>query len=430
MKIIRYAKNKKKWLDNEHYRESFYNIIQSNGQYSAIYNSASGAIVILDSNNMRYDKLNLEEENFRILVENGFFVPQKIDEYTDYYQYIQFADKSNINYFTIIPTTVCNARCFYCYESDYHKQTLNRNICNKIIEYIWKNIKDKQDFVFDWYGGEPLLCVDSIDYIISRLLEREDCAKKEWTSSITTNGILFTENLINHAVEKWHLEIAHITIDGTEEEHNRRKKVNLGGRSAFQQTYQAIIELLKAGVYVNLRIHLDNDNRNSFAQIINDISAFFEFQNFHVFPTFLFPPTPEIVGNYNYIVDSEKEDFFYNIFKELFKSNLINVIPDSFPLPRTLGCFAEKSNTIVIAPDGSLHTCVQGFFEEDKFQKKINVLFRNACEKCRECSFFPICLGGCLYNRTLENKHRTPCVRNRFIIKPLLKILLEINKTT
>lgn len=47
------------------------------------------------------------------------------------------------------------------------------------------------------------------------------------------------------------------------------------------------------------------------------------------------------------------------------------------------------------------------------------------CIECRSCRYFPICLGGCIHNRSLKGTVRTPCVRNRFVIHPLLKILLE-----
>ena len=246
-----------------------------------------------------------------------------------------------------------------------------------------------------------------------------------WSSSITTNGTLLTKNLISHMTNKWHLESAHITIDGVEEEHNRRKNVSLNGESAFKKTHDGILELLKSGVYVNLRIHLDNHNKDSFSKILDSISDLMQFDNLHLFPTYLFPPEHEMADSY--IKDFEKEDFFYDVFKALLNSNNKITLKDLFPKAKFNGCLASKSNAVVIAPDGTTHACVQDFSSVDKNDTEKYHNFKYALEECKECPFLPICLGGCLYNRNLSNTMRTPCVRNRFVVKPLLKLLLEKN---
>lgn len=291
----------------------------------------------------------------------------------------------------------------------------------KIVDYLVSNIADTKELVLDWYGGEPLLCVQEIDQIIRELEQRVDLSRKNWVSSITTNATLFTPELVKHAVACWHLDSAHITIDGTEKEHNIRKNVLLHGESAFAKTMAAIHLLLEAGVYVNLRIHLDNNNRKSFPEIMQSLSEFFLYDRFHLFPTFLFPPETEMPETY--ITDAQKEQLFYEVFKEVLDSPYALTISDAFPSPKVQNCFATKSNTIVIAPDASLHSCVQEFSESGNDMKFED--YSAYCKECRSCQYFPICLGGCIHNRSLSNTVRTPCVRNRFIIHPLLKILLE-----
>ena len=216
---------------------------------------------------------------------------------------------------------------------------------------------------------------------------------------------------------------SYITIDGTEEDHNFRKNVFLGGKSAFAETYKAITFLLKAGVYVNLRIHLDNQNKNSFPKIVRSINEFFEFDNFHLFPTFLFPP--EFSMEENYIKDSQKEELFYNVFSVLKESSYKQTIVESFPWPKIQNCFATKENTIVISPDGSLHSCVQEFLSDDLNSNDKFCNYSQYCKECKNCKFFPICLGGCIHNRSIKGTVRTPCVRNKFVVHPLLQLLVE-----
>ncbi len=422
MEICRESKNKYNLVDDIPYKESMYNIEVCQFNKKAIFNSASSAVVIIDED---YDMLSSKEDEKHILAENGFIVPNNINEYEKFISNIEIAKKNNLNFFTIIPTTACNAKCFYCYEENYCKKSITKESNEKIIDFLAKNIDENSKCVLDWYGGEPLLCVNKIDEIIDKLISMNKLKNNNWSSSITTNGTLLTKNLISHMTNKWHLESAHITIDGVEEEHNRRKNVSLNGESAFKKTHDGILELLKSGVYVNLRIHLDNHNKDSFSKILDSISDLMQFDNLHLFPTYLFPPEHEMADSY--IKDFEKEDFFYDVFKALLNSNNKITLKDLFPKAKFNGCLASKSNAVVIAPDGTTHACVQDFSSVDKNDTEKYHNFKYALEECKECPFLPICLGGCLYNRNLSNTMRTPCVRNRFVVKPLLKLLLEKN---
>ena len=421
MRILRESQNKEPWVPEERYQLSYYNISEQNDKNTVIYNSASGAVAIMDT--VSFENQNFNSDVEQKLVENGFLVPRGMDEFEKYLAKLHFSKKKKPNFFTIIPTTGCNAHCFYCYEEGYCRQTINPASHKRIVDYLLTQIVDTKEFVLDWYGGEPLLCVQEIDHIIQDLEKGINLSQKEWVSSITTNATLFTPELVNHAVTCWHLDSAHITIDGIEKEHNLRKNVSLHGESAFAKTMAAIHLLLEAGVYVNLRIHLDNNNRDSFPEIMQAISEFFQYDRFHSFPTFLFPPAFEMAETY--IIDAQKEHLFYEVFRNMLDSSYSLTLLEAFPEPKIQNCFATKSNTIVIAPDASLHSCVQEFSDygnDQKFEE-----YSVYCLKCKNCQYFPICLGGCIHNRSLSNTVRTPCVRNKFIIHPLLKILLEEN---
>lgn len=419
MRILCESQEKENWFPKSQYQWSFYNISELDNKNTAVYNTASGAVAVMET--AVFDNQDFKESFKKELVENGFLVPCGVDEFRKYYDKLHFFRKKQANFFTIIPTTGCNAHCFYCYEEGYCKQTIHPVSHKKIVDYLVSNIADTKELVLDWYGGEPLLCVQEIDQIIRELEQRVDLSRKNWVSSITTNATLFTPELVKHAVACWHLDSVHITIDGTEKEHNIRKNVLLHGESAFAKTMAAIHLLLEAGVYVNLRIHLDNNNRKSFPEIMQSLSEFFLYDRFHLFPTFLFPPETEMPETY--ITDAQKEQLFYEVFKEVLDSPYALTISDAFPSPKVQNCFATKSNTIVIAPDASLHSCVQEFSESGNDMKFED--YSAYCKECRSCQYFPICLGGCIHNRSLSNTVRTPCVRNRFIIHPLLKILLE-----
>ena len=420
MQLLRKAETRKEYYENSVYKSSVYNISNTGG--SIMYNSATGAII---SEMTDCDFFDLPTADKIKLVQNGFYVPSDYDEFLSIQNQFRNKDKDVINYFTVVLTTACNARCFYCYEENYCKQIMSKEKIDDLVDFISnQSKKDDSLLTLDWYGGEPLLCVGIIDEIIEKLSMSGVLKNREWISSITTNATLFDEELINHAIEKWNLSVAHITIDGNEQQHNNRKNVNLKGNSAYRVTWNAIYNLLKKGVYVNLRVHLDNDNRENFGEILEDIAEFFEFANFHLSPTYLFPPEFEMTETY--IKDEEKEDLFYDVFRLMKEKKTVTNYIALFPKPKKCGCFATNPHSAVVAPDGSFHACVQEFSSQidwkgdQKFADFINV-----GSECAKCKFFPICLGGCVHNRFLKDTVRTPCVRNRYVIAPLLKLLEE-----
>lgn len=417
MLILRKSDKEREYHEKCDYHSSHYNICDATGHVT--YNAASGAVVDGWSD-CNVGDLSLED--IVVLVKNGFLVPTDCDEFANITSNLKIEAKGNINYFTIIPTTACNAKCFYCYEEGYCKQTMSVTQINKLVDYICGQIEFEKSFTLDWYGGEPLLCVEMIDDIILKLSLKGAFYNREWSSSITTNATLFDDELINHAISHWKLSVAHITIDGTELQHNARKKVSFSGDSAFRATLNAIYKLLNNGVYVNLRVHLDRNNKDSFSEILDDIARFFEFDNFHLFPTFLFPPEFKMPDNY--IQDDEKEELFLDIFNTMFEKKMVSNLVDLFPMPKKQGCFATDAHSAVVAPNGSLHACVQEFSSAEDWDEDYKfVNYIDADSGCAQCKYFPICLGGCIHNRFLDGTVRTPCVRNRYVIKPLLELV-------
>lgn len=69
---------------------------------------------------------------------------------------------------TIAPTIQCNLRCPYCFEVSKPKSIISYEICNDIFEFIKRN-SDNSFVNLTWFGGEPLLAIDRMEYILQRL---------------------------------------------------------------------------------------------------------------------------------------------------------------------------------------------------------------------------------------------------------------------
>jgi len=74
--------------------------------------------------------------------------------------------KNNNGYlsFIILPTDDCNFRCQYCYE-DHEKRRMSISYLDLIARFVDKNIEKYKGLKVEWFGGEPLLELESIYYL-------------------------------------------------------------------------------------------------------------------------------------------------------------------------------------------------------------------------------------------------------------------------
>ena len=139
------------------------------------------------------------------LIANHFLVPENFDEYRSVNQLrrvLQSRETGDaINHYIILPTTYCNARCFYCYESDYPRVHMTEETAEKLIDFIDEHRQGK-DVILDWFGGEPLVGVDRIDQITQGLRNRG----VQFVSSMISNGYLFDEEVIERSISLWNLK--------------------------------------------------------------------------------------------------------------------------------------------------------------------------------------------------------------------------------
>jgi sulfatase maturation enzyme AslB (radical SAM superfamily) len=105
-----------------------------------------------------------------------------------------------ITCYTILTTTDCNARCFYCYEKGIRRLPMSRETADKTVAFIKEHCGEKSVNI-SWFGGEPLFNSEVIDIIIGYLKENNI----KYISTMVTNGYLFDEKLIFKAKNFWNL---------------------------------------------------------------------------------------------------------------------------------------------------------------------------------------------------------------------------------
>lgn len=250
--------------------------------------------------------------------------------------------------YTILTTTDCNARCFYCYEQGLERVNMSRQVALDTAEYIKKTAGKKINL--HWFGGEPLFNFSAIDTITDELKK----AGIDYRSTMTSNGYLMTDNLIAKATDGWNLKGIQITLDGTEEVYNQRKAYINSKGSAFLRVLDNIEELLKAGIRVAVRLNLDMANADDLYKLTNLLSDRFSmYDKFGVYAHYIFEG--ENANSLAYSFDDTYAELVklrkYLVDKGLCHRGIVgNTIKVSH-------CMADKDSSIVISQSGKLYKC-------------------------------------------------------------------------
>ena len=144
-----------------------------------IYNTYTNNLMKMDASLIScIDKI--KDGDFSDLSEDEILVLKKnmilVDDDTNIYHSIKLQrliSRLDTNYLTltIAPTTACNFKCIYCYESGLAPLFANvqSNLLEDTISFV-KLFKNTKYLRVTWYGGEPLLQFEYIERLSHRLM--------------------------------------------------------------------------------------------------------------------------------------------------------------------------------------------------------------------------------------------------------------------
>lgn len=366
-----------------------------------LHNVISGQMVLLNQEEEEiFVSLPCRLTDFHsALVESYFLVPEDFVE-EDFLETLRILmrklfQQKGINAYTILPTTNCNARCFYCYESEYVRINMNEEIAHKAVEFMIANKGDKP-LHLSWFGGEPLVGIPRIDQICNELNEREI----PFSSSMISNGYLFNDGIVDRANNCWHLRNLQITLDGTEDVYNKTKAYVSAVGSPYQQVLRNIRLLLTHGIRVSIRMNLDQHNVEDLNELIDILLD--EFKQYHNFDMYVhvvyenegFAPIKRD-SEHRILLAKEKVELNKKIMQGGYGKYNCNL-----PSLRIHSCMADSPNSAVIYPDGKLFKCEHvrpgdeyGYLDNSiRFENNISKFkVPAALELCERCPLRPSC---------------------------------------
>lgn len=369
------------------------------------------------------DKNDDEDYVKRELFKKWFYVPYKfdelkfVDEIRDVFNYT-LCQTSGIKGYTILPTTDCNARCFYCFEAKSKKITMTDQMVGKVIDYIDRTRNRESKLFLQWFGGEPLLNKKAINRICTSLTERNI----EFSSSMMSNGYLFDEETIDKAKNKWNLSSIQITLDGTEKTYNRVKSYVNKDVNAYKRVLDNIDNLLSAEIRVSIRLNIDAYNMKDVKLLVEELAYRYKGKKgLSVYSRTLF----ENVDKCNFKRTNERRKEISDFQRELNKDIIslgLNCLPYTIKKKfMTNLCKADSPNSIVILPDGHLTKCegcldgnYVGHIDDEKLNEDMLAYYGAHCEKleeCKTCLLYPECIklkvcqeAGVCYKEFREKK--------------------------
>ena len=232
------------------------------------YHTLTGALVLLRQGE------DWESER-DALIENRFLVPEDADErvYADQLSSIALMlgrKGEGRTAFTILTTTDCNARCYYCYELGIRRIPMTEQTAQDTADYITRVCKGKPVSI-SWFGGEPLYNRPAIEQICARLRENHI----EYESGMVSNGFYLDAGTAQHAAAAWNLKKVQITLDGPEQEYNRIKAYIDRDENPYRRVMGNIRGALDAGIRVVIRLNMDASNAASLLRLADDLGGTF-----------------------------------------------------------------------------------------------------------------------------------------------------------
>ena len=347
-----------------------------------------------------------DDEIRKGLYADWFLVPEDLDESRIYLDVknilvVKVELPKGITHYVILPTTTCNARCFYCFEQGMEYRKMSRDTVEDVLRFIVEHKpKDRKQIHIHWFGGEPMCAADNID----RICEGLDEAGIEYTAEMTSNGSLFDEESAKKAFEKWKVSEIQITLDGMAEEYAKRKRY-LSLKTPFNTVITNMHTLVSAGIKISVRLNVDEQNLEEIYQVIDYLKSEFteeERKLMRVYAHSLFGPTAEGLNDCPVGTGSDElEAKVQEINNYIIGNGLFSIdISELFVLKSHYCMVTAPECNVLIDAQGQLFAC-DAMPENMRYGNVKNGISPEAWERvaepctireeCKRCEFLPQC---------------------------------------
>ena len=406
------------------WKASQFNVIKEINGKMMIWNSRTGALASLDDDTIKYldnpSQSAIPNVTQSVLSQNGFIVESGRNEPEEIIRNACTSPKDAEGlYYVIAPTLACNYHCIYCFENDrtiHSSMTIKTaDAVSRFIESAIKNRNYTKYLHINWFGGEPLLQPEIISRISNNLLQYCQKLGIDYRASIVTNGRYLDRNTAE-LLQALKVKRVQISFDGTEQIYCKRKNASIDD---YRLTIENIVQAAEILPGIVIRINISHSFFTDAYALTNYLLKEYHLDGkIKVYCANTYEGTKEErIKEYPSFALGEES------FRDLFGTEYAKI---SYNVPRSrarrMTCGLVCEDRFCIGPEGELYKCEHDFGKTDRIvgnifgdrNEKLLDEFRQANLKtltrkeCKECSVFPVCLGGCP-NHTLHNEIPFDC---------------------
>lgn len=399
--------------------------IFSYGTKNYIYDSGSGSLHECDCDTAAYAKAKYEggqapvlpaekaaeiENDLKALEDQGLIAKEEVKVFPP--------KTSELKALCLHICHDCNLRCRYCFadEGAYHseREFMSEETAKRAIDFLIAGSGKRKVLEVDFFGGEPLMCLETIKRVVAYAREAGERAGKKFLFTTTTNALLLDDDAIDFFNRE--MENVVLSLDGRKEVHDAIRKTK-NGKGSFDY----VIENVKK--FVRSRGEKSYYVRGTFTSKNLDFSKDVIFLADQGFDSISMEPVvteipdlaigeehiPQINREYEVLCDEYLERAERGEGFNFFHFNID--LEGGVCLQKKVSACGAGNEYFSVVPNGDLYPCHQfagdkdfymGNVFEGRIDPEIREKFASSClftrKGCEDCFAKFICSGGCAAN--------------------------------
>ena len=313
----------------------------------------------------------------------------------------------------------CNLNCAYCFASQgkYHgeRAVMSYEVGKRALDFLVEHSGARRNLEVDFFGGEPLMNFDVVKRLVAYARSIEDEKGKKFRFTLTTNGMLVDDDVIDFANRECHNVV--LSLDGRKAVHDACR-VDYAGNGSWDRIvpkFQRFVEK-RGGKNYYMRGTFTHANPD----FLEDIKVMLDlgFTELSMEPVVCAEGDPAALTEEDMpIVFRQYEDLAKLMIERrregrpfTFYHYMIDLTGGPCIYKRISGC-GSGTEYMAVTPWGDLYPCHQ-FVGEERFrlgdiwqgvtnherQEEFAACNVYAREACRDCWARLYCSGGCAAN--------------------------------
>ncbi len=313
----------------------------------------------------------------------------------------------------------CNLNCSYCFASQGkysgERALMSLEVGMRALDFLIENSGTRRNLEVDFFGGEPLMNFDVVKDLVKYARMREKEAGKNFRFTLTTNGMLIDDDVIDFANRECSNVV--LSLDGRKEVHDRYR-VDYAGNGSWEKIVPKFQRLVEAREGKNYYMRGTFTHANP--DFLNDIKVMLDlgFNELSMEPVVCSPDDPSALTEEDKAIVMKQYEELAELMLEkhregkpfTFYHYMIDLKGGPCIYKRVSGC-GSGTEYMAVTPWGDLYPCHQ-FVGDEKFKlgnvftgvgnKEIQDEFM-ACNvysrpECSDCWAKLYCSGGCAAN--------------------------------